>query len=98
MSYGSTPKYKFWVKHLQCIVCQAPGPSDPHHLIGDGQGIMGATAPDELLMPLCRKHHDEIHAMTRGDWVKAHGVTQEQMVSKTIRRAVWEGWRMEQIT
>ncbi|HGY9146971.1 TPA: DUF968 domain-containing protein, partial [Escherichia coli] len=37
---------------------------DPHHLIGHGQGGMGTKAHDLFVLPLCRKHHDELHADT----------------------------------
>jgi hypothetical protein len=90
--------YKEWIKTLNCIVCEAPGPSDPHHLIGDGQGIMARTSPDELLMPMCRKHHDQIHELSRHMQYVMYGFTQEEMVCRTIRRAVYEGWKMRQKT
>ncbi|WP_252382740.1 DUF968 domain-containing protein, partial [Escherichia coli] len=35
-----------------------------HHLIGHGQGGMGTKAHDLFVLPLCRKHHDELHADT----------------------------------
>ncbi len=33
-------------------------------LIGHGQGGMGTKAHDLFVLPLCRKHHDELHADT----------------------------------
>lgn len=40
-----------------------PKPADdPHHLIGHGQGGMGTKAHDLFVLPLCRKHHDKLHA------------------------------------
>ena len=88
-------KYKDWIKSLPCIVCSDDPPSDPHHLIGDGYGTMGGKSPDELLMPLCRKHHNQIHELSRHAWDEMYEFTQEQMVSRVIRKAVHEGWRME---
>ncbi|MDK2548025.1 DUF968 domain-containing protein, partial [Escherichia coli] len=38
---------------------------DPHHLIGHGQGGMGTKAHDLFVLPLCRKHHDELHVDIR---------------------------------
>lgn len=37
---------------------------DPHHLIGHGQGGMGTKAHDLFVLPLCRTHHNELHADT----------------------------------
>ncbi|MGP0818145.1 DUF968 domain-containing protein, partial [Escherichia coli] len=37
---------------------------DPHHLIGHGQGGMGTKAHDLFVLPLCRKHHNELHTDT----------------------------------
>ncbi|MDI7637113.1 DUF968 domain-containing protein, partial [Cronobacter sakazakii] len=35
-----------------------------HHLIGHGQGGMGTKAHDLFVLPLCRRHHDELHRDT----------------------------------
>ncbi|CAM7087790.1 Sb48 [Escherichia coli] len=32
--------------------------------VGHGQGGMGTKAHDLFVLPLCRKHHDELHADT----------------------------------
>ncbi len=52
-----------WVKSQQCVCCNKPA-DDPHHLIGHGQGGMGTKAHDLFVLPLCRAHHDELHADT----------------------------------
>lgn len=54
-------KYTRWVKSQQCMCCNKPA-DDPHHLIGHGQGGMGTKAHDLFVIPLCREHHDELHA------------------------------------
>lgn len=54
-------KYTRWVKTQQCSCCNNPA-DDPHHLIGHGQGGMGTKAHDLFVIPLCRAHHDELHA------------------------------------
>jgi len=54
-------KYTRWVKAQQCMCCNNPA-DDPHHLIGHGQGGMGTKAHDLFVIPLCREHHDELHA------------------------------------
>jgi hypothetical protein len=56
-----------WLKKVRdepCLVCRgAFGGSDPHHLtIAGGRGT-ALRAGDEWAVPLCRKHHNELHAM-----------------------------------
>ncbi len=54
-------KYTRWVKAQPCVCCNKQA-DDPHHLIGHGQGGMGTKAHDLFVIPLCREHHDELHA------------------------------------
>ncbi|MBL5919809.1 DUF968 domain-containing protein [Lelliottia amnigena] len=54
-------KYTRWVKAQPCVCCNQQA-DDPHHLIGHGQGGMGTKAHDLFVIPLCREHHDELHA------------------------------------
>lgn len=54
-------KYTRWVKAQPCACCQNPA-DDPHHLIGYGMGGMSTKAHDLFVIPLCRAHHDELHA------------------------------------
>ena len=56
-------KYTRWVKTQQCMCCNSPA-DDPHHLIGHGNGGMGTKAHDLFVIPLCRAHHDALHADT----------------------------------
>lgn len=44
--------------------CAVNPANDPHHLIGHGQGGMGTKAHDLFVIPLCRAHHDALHADT----------------------------------
>lgn len=57
------PTYTRWVKSQQCMCCNNLA-DDPHHLIGHGQGGMGTKAHDLFVIPLCRAHHDALHADT----------------------------------
>ncbi len=54
-------KYTRWVKTQPCACCGKPA-DDPHHLIGHGQGGIGTKAHDIFTLPLCREHHNELHA------------------------------------
>ncbi|EEV5793015.1 DUF968 domain-containing protein [Escherichia coli] len=48
----------------QATILITEAADDPHHLIGHGQGGMGTKAHDLFVLPLCRKHHDELHTDT----------------------------------
>ncbi|OZT19310.1 DUF968 domain-containing protein, partial [Salmonella enterica] len=54
-------RYTRWVKCQQCT-CGGKQEDDPHHLIGYGQGGMGTKEHDLFVLPLCRTHHNELHA------------------------------------
>ncbi|ECE6306403.1 hypothetical protein DQC20_25425, partial [Salmonella enterica subsp. salamae] len=56
-------RYTRWVKSQPCACCGKQA-DDPHHLIGHGQGGMGTKAHDLFVLPLCRTHHNELHADT----------------------------------
>ncbi|HEJ7137402.1 TPA: DUF968 domain-containing protein [Serratia marcescens] len=56
----TSEKFTQWVKSQPCACCGNPS-DDPHHIIGHGQGGMGTKAHDFFTIPLCRKHHDELH-------------------------------------
>lgn len=76
--------YLAWVKTQPCECCGLPS-DDPHHLIGWGQGGMATKAHDIFTIPLCRKHHTELH----NDPVKFernHGA-QPAMIIRVLDRA-----------
>jgi hypothetical protein len=43
-----------------CLVCQR-GPCDPHHLKMAQPRSLGRKVSDEFTVPLCRRHHRELH-------------------------------------
>ncbi|RCX00563.1 MULTISPECIES: DUF968 domain-containing protein [Kosakonia] len=57
------PVWTRWVKSQQCMCCYNPA-DDPHHIIGHGFGGMGTKVHDLFVIPLCRAHHDAVHADT----------------------------------
>lgn len=78
-------KYLNWVKQQPCVMCGAPA-DDPHHITGvGGMSGMGMTAPDSMVMPVCRMHHDEIHR-TPELWGR-----QWEWISRTLDSALREG-------
>lgn len=78
-------KYIRWVKAQQCACCNNPA-DDPHHLIGYGQGGMATKAHDLFVIPLCRAHHDELHADVKA-FERKYG-TQPELVLKTLDRSL----------
>lgn len=78
-------KYKKWIRTQPCCNCGSIG-VDPHHLTGMGNmGGMGTTAPDTMIMPLCRTCHDMMHLhpeMWTDQW---------EMIARTLDKAFLGG-------
>ena len=77
--------YTRWVKQQPCMCCGKQA-DDPHHVIGYGQGGMGTKAHDLFVIPLCRAHHDELHADMRA-FEERYG-TQPEMLLRMLDRAL----------
>ena len=78
-------KYTRWVKAQPCACCGQQA-DDPHHLIGHGQGGMGTKSHDLFVLPLCRRHHDELHADTVA-FEKKYG-SQLELIFRFLDRAL----------
>lgn len=77
--------YLEWVKELPCSICGVEPCGDAHHIKGVGNlSGAGLTAPDWAVMPLCRKHHTEMHVNTKL-WVD-----QWRYIALTLGRAIDE--------
>ena len=78
-------QYLAWVRNLPCCVCGRPA-DEAHHVTGVGHmGGTGTKAPDWAVMPICRKHHDELHRdpnLWPDQW---------EMIVRTIGTAIDEG-------
>jgi hypothetical protein len=79
-----SPAYLKWVKAQPCQCCGMPA-DDAHHLTGYGQGGTGTKAHDSLTIPLCRRHHDELHRDLR-TFENNHG-SQPEMIINLLDRA-----------
>lgn len=77
--------YTRWVKTQPCLCCGKQA-DDPHHLIGYGQGGMATKTHDLFTLPLCRKHHDELHADTNA-FERRYG-TQPELLLRILDRAL----------
>ena len=78
--------YINWIKTLPCSICRVEPCGDAHHLKGIG-GMSGAglTAPDWAAMPLCREHHEMMHAHP------ALWADQWEYIARTLGAAIEEG-------
>lgn len=76
--------YLNWVKTQPCECCQQQS-DDPHHLIGWGRGGMATKAHDIFTIPLCRKHHTELHN-DRLAFERKYG-SQLEMIIRVLDRA-----------
>lgn len=81
-------QYTRWVKTQPCECCRQPS-DDPHHIIGNGLGGTGTKAHDLFVIPLCRVHHDELHANTSA-FEKKYG-TQLELWARFLDRVMGIG-------
>ena len=63
-----------------CKICGLEGGSDPHHLrVAGHQRGLGVKNGDDYTIPLCRKHHDELHAFgDEGIYLAINGIALEE--------------------
>lgn len=61
---------------LPCCVCNAPSPSDPHHVHSRGAG-----GDDSSVVPLCRFDHDAFHREGPSFWVRV-GVDPQRVLAR----------------
>lgn len=80
-------KHMAKVRSYGCVICKNPV-CDAHHLRSEGHLASAALKNgDDFTIPLCRKHHDELHAF--GDenlYLSMHGID-----AKLILAAIKEG-------
>jgi hypothetical protein len=79
-SYRASDEGKAGLEHMQsvkmlpCVICNAPPPSDAHHVICRRYG--NRKAADTEVIPLCKAHHqDGPDAIHNGklSWVAKYG-------------------------
>ena len=63
---GNSNAHLDLIRQLPCTLCERHGESDPHHLrfraAAKERGV-GMKATDRWSVPVCRRCHDEIHAL-----------------------------------
>ena len=71
-----------------CLLCSAR-PADPHHLRFAQVRALGRKVSDEFTVPLCRKHHREVHhSGNEAAWWHDMGID-----PIAIARELWEETR-----
>lgn len=71
------------VRESPCLICGTT-PSDPHHLriVGHQRGL-GIKNGDDFTVPLCRKHHEELHSFgSEALFFALHGVDFEVVLAQ----------------
>jgi hypothetical protein len=74
-----------FVASQPCLICKA-SPCDPHHLKIAQPRSLGRKVSDEFTVPLCRKHHHELHR--HGN--EANWWANMQVMPIPIARKLWE--------
>lgn len=70
------------VRRLRCLVVGCSQfYTDPHHLISRGAGGSDYTA-----IPLCRKHHTELHAIGKARFESDYGVDLWEVSSRVVSK------------
>ena len=74
-----------FVASQPCLICKST-PCDAHHLKVAGPSSLRRKVSDEFTVPLCRKHHQELHR--RGN--EANWWADLQIAPIAIARQLWE--------
>ena len=77
-----------YIRSLPCMIADTHGnncnmKADAHHLLGAQEGAMGMTAGDNWAVPMCRKHHSELHDCKDGEahYLLNWGITYETVLA-----------------
>jgi hypothetical protein len=74
-----------FVASQPCLICKS-SPCDPHHLKIAQPRRLGRKVSDEFTVPLCRKHHQELHRHgSEETWW-----TNMQLAPIPIAKVLWE--------
>lgn len=80
------------VRRLPCCVCGMMG-VDPHHITYAGGGGMGWKVDDKWTVPLCRRHHNELHQTGEAnfwDRYRRDPMDIAQEITDGKRRPLWK--------
>ena len=83
--------YLIFVRSLPCAICQDDTGSDPHHQRGSKTGGASFKCHNIRTLPLCRKHHTELHSIGHESFGLRYGVTQAEIIVDTVEQAIYQG-------
>ena len=82
----SNKKHLEWVATLPCCICGEFGVQVHHLLRADPKRGMGRRSNDEFTIPLCYKHHQELHLNGNENFYLAtHNVNGKELAAKLWR-------------
>jgi hypothetical protein len=82
-----------FVASQPCLVCEAK-PCDAHHLKIARPRSLGRKVSDEFTVPLCRKHHQELHR--HGN--EANWWSNMQIAPISLAKQLWESSPVHEMT
>lgn len=71
--------YLEYVRNQPCYICRSA--AEPHHVLPGGTGVKGS---DFGCIPLCRRHHQEIHTAGRDTFSKKYFVVLDTAIVQTL--------------
>ena len=71
------PYYRAWIRQQECCVCCTTCYVDAAHI---GPHGFWQKAADTSCVPLCRKHHDELHMIGRQRFEPKYGICFEIII------------------
>lgn len=86
-------KNRHWLKFVRSLPCAVCGhePCDAHHRIGGKKRGVGIKVSDYEALPLCRKHHNEIHQYGHETFETEYMVSQVEAVLETLLGGIHSG-------
>lgn len=73
------PQYLAWIRRQPCLVCR--GIAQPHHTTAGGWGTKGS---DYRCVPLCHRHHRELHDIGAQSFEERHRVDLREQVIRLL--------------
>jgi hypothetical protein len=83
--------YLNFIRKLPCAICQDDTRTDPHHQRGSKTGGTSFKCHSIRALPLCRKHHSEVHDHGHETFELKYGVTQAEMIVDAVELAIYQG-------
>lgn len=86
-------KYLGFIRAKKCLCCNKPGV--PHHVEAVGMGRNRSKPREEhyATIPLCYKHHNELHTIGITRWLKKHEFTLDgiyKTMFKFLQEFIWD--------